>query len=103
MTCDEFICYVENKIAPYMFQETARVSLSELYRKHPLSLLLECIDIGIKQYFRYDENGVLTKDSVNQFLKKLGGIDYNKSRSPIDQEVYRLKSICKKILSYWDD
>lgn len=103
MTCDEFICYVENKIAPYTFQETARASLSELYRKHPLSLLLECVDIGIKQYFRYDENGVLTRDSANQFLDKLGGIAYNKSRSPIDQEVYRLKSKCKRILSFWDD
>lgn len=103
MTSDEFICYVENKIAPYTFRETARASLSELYRKYPLPLLLECVDIGIKQYFRYDENGVLTQDSARHFINKLGGIAYNKSRSPIDQEVYWIKSKCKKNLSYWDD
>ena len=103
MTCDEFICYVENKIAPYVFLENVRASLSELFRKYTLPLLLECVDIGIKQYFRYDENGTLTRESVLRFLDKLGGIAYNKSRPPIDQEINRIKNKCNRAFSYWDD
>lgn len=64
--------------------------------------MLECVDIGISQYFRYDAEGNLTQDSVGTFLNKLGGIAYNKSRSPIDQEVYHLKNKGRASFAYWN-
>lgn len=102
MTTEEFIDYVEERTYPFTFLENGRAQLSELFRKYSESLLLECIDIGIKQYFKY-ENGKLTQASVSEFINKLGGIAYNKSRSPIDQELYHIKNKCKKTYSYWNE
>ena len=95
MTTEEFIAYIEERAYPYTFLENGRARLSELHRKYSEALLLECIDIGIKQYFRYDADGKLSQASVSEFLNKLGGIAYNKSRSPIDQELYHIKNLCK--------
>ena len=103
MTAEEFIKYIETRTYPYTFLENGRAQLSELHRKYSESLLLECIDIGINQYFRYDTDGKLSQASVSEFLKKLGGIAYNKSRAPIDQELYHIKNLCKKSYSYWND
>lgn len=102
MTTEEFIDYIEDRTYPFTFLENGRAQLSELFRKYPEELLLECVDIGIKQYFRYDD-GKLTQASVSEFIKKLGGIAYNKSRSPIDQELYHIKNLCKKSYAYWND
>lgn len=103
MSIEEFIEYIEERTYPFTFRENGRAQLSSLYRKYPESLLLECIDIGIEQYFRYDEEGNLIQNSVSEFLNKLGGIAYNKSRSPIEQEIYHIKNLCKKIYAYWND
>ena len=46
--------------------------LSQVVRQYPYELLLECIDIGVSAYFKYDEEGKLTRDSVQTFLTKLG-------------------------------
>lgn len=103
MTTEEFIDYIEERTYPYKFLETGRARLSEVFRKYPESLLLECVDIGIASYFKYDGTGKLVKESVSEFLDKLGGIAYNKSRSPIDQELYHIKRLCKKNFAYWND
>ena len=59
MTAEEFISYVEKRTYLYTFLENGLARLFELYRKYPESLLLGCIDIGIRQYFRYND-GTLT-------------------------------------------
>lgn len=102
MTAEEFIDYVEERTSPFTFLENGRAQLSELFRKYPEPFLLDCVDIGIKQYFRY-KDGELTQESVSQFLNKLGGIAYNKSRSPVEQELNHIKSACKRAYPYWND
>lgn len=102
MTCDEFVSYIEERTYPYTFRMNGRARLSELFRKYPEELLLECIDIGIKNYFRYDDDGNLTQDSVGEFLDKLGGIAFNRSRSPVDQEINRLKNKGNAQFAYWN-
>ena len=89
---------IAEKIHPYTLNEKGQADLSQIIRTYSYDLLLECIDIGVSTYFRYDENGKLTQNSVQTFLSKLGGIAYNKSRSPIDQEVYHLKNLLLKSL-----
>lgn len=103
MNTEEFINYVEQKIYPYKLHENRRARLSTLLRNYSEDFLDECIDIGISQYFQYDSDDNLTRESVTNFLDKLGGIAYNRSRSPIDQEVYHQKSKCKKAYPYWSD
>lgn len=92
MSFDEFADFVESKIAPFTLNESGRSGIALLYNRYPLGLLEECINIGITQYFKYDGNGEPTKESVENFLNKIGGIAYNKSQSPLTQEINHLKS-----------
>lgn len=94
---------ISEKIFPYKLNEKGKADISQLVRKYDYDLLIECIDIGIATYFRYDEDGQVTKESVSVFIQKLGGIAYNKSRTPVEQEVYHLKNKCKKLFAYWND
>jgi len=94
---------INDKISPYSLNERGKAELAQTIRKYPYELLIECIDIGIERYFRYDEKGTLTQESVGKFLDKLGGIAYNKSQNPIDQEISHIKNKCKKIYAYWND
>lgn len=75
---------IREKISPYTLNEQGKSDISQIIRKYPYDLLLECIDIGITKYFRFDEKGIVTQESVQTFLSKLGGIAFNKSRSPIE-------------------
>lgn len=94
---------IKEKIRPYFLDEKGKAVLSKLTGQYSYEFLLECINIGMATYFRYEDNGEPTLESVNAFLQKLGGIAYNKSRNPIDQEVYHLKNKCKKLYTYWND
>lgn len=93
---------VQERIKPYTLNECGIADLSRLARQYSYELLLECIDIGVSTYFRYDTDGNLTRDSVHTFLNKLGGIAYNKSRSPVEQEIYHLKNKGKNKFAYWN-
>lgn len=93
---------VQDRIKPYALNERGMADLSQLVRQYSYELLLECIDIGVSAYFEYDEDGILTRDSAQTFLNKLGGIAYNKSRSPVDQEIYHIKNKGKSKFSYWN-
>lgn len=93
---------IKDKIAPYTLTDKGKANISKLVRQYSYELLLECIDIGVSTYFNYDQNGNLKRESVENFLDKLGGIAYNKSRSPIDQEIYHLKNMGKRQFSYWN-
>lgn len=102
MTADEFIEYIEKRIYPFTCSETGRAYFSDLFRRYPESFLLECVDIGIKQYFKYDD-GKLTKKSVCQFISKLDGIAHNRSLNPINQEILHIKNIGNKKYIYWSN
>lgn len=93
---------VQERIKPYALNERGMADLSQLVRQYSYELLLECVDIGVSAYFQYDDDGNLTRDSVQTFLSKLGGIAYNKSRSPVDQEIYHIKNKGKSKFLYWN-
>lgn len=94
---------IAEKIHPFSLNERGKSDLSQLISKYPYDLLKECVDIGVATYFRYDEGGCVTQDSINTFLNKLGGIAYNRSRSPIEQEVNHIRNKCKRSYPYWND
>ena len=93
---------VSEKIHPFSLNEKGKAGLAKLEAQYSYDLLLECINIGISRYFKYDDNGELAQDSVNLFLDKLGGIAHNKNQTPIDQEISRLSNRGKTLFSYWD-
>ena len=67
------------KIYPFVLNEKGKSDLSQLVVSYPYALLKECIDIGVAQYFEYDNENNLKQESVNTFLSKLGGIAYKVS------------------------
>ena len=93
---------INERISPYSLNDIGKADISRIVRQYPYELLLECIDIGVSNYFKYDEKGCLTKESVDTFLNKIGGIAYNKSRTPVEQEIYHLKNKGNYKFSYWN-
>ena len=102
MSLEEFVDYVNSKMPPYSVNEHGRAKLAGLYRKYPIDLLLECVDIGIEQYLFYDSNGKVKSKDVEIFLNKLGGIAHIKQQDPIDQIISLYKHYGKKCFDYWD-
>lgn len=94
---------IREKIYPFELNEKGKSDLAQLTTNYPYELLVECIDIGVSQYFQYNQDGDLIQDSVNTFLNKLGGIAYNKSLNPIEQEIKRINSKGKANFSYWNN
>ena len=94
---------INEKIYPFSLNEKGRADVARLTTQYSYNILKECIEIGVAKYFRYDNNGSLLKESVDNFLNKLGGIAHNKSLPPIEQEILRLKNKGKYTFSYWRD
>lgn len=93
---------IEEKIRPFTLNEVGKAGIANLTKQYPYKLLIECIDIGVASYFRYNKNNELIQESVNDFLNKLGGIVFNKSKSPIDQEISHIVNIGQSIFTYWN-
>lgn len=103
MTFDALIDLIEEKISPFSLNESGKSTVANLMRRYSPDLLEECVDIGIAQYLTYDSAGTPTRESVEKFINKIGGIAYNKSRTPIQQEIQHIKSVAKSIYPYWND
>ena len=93
---------INEKISPFRLNEKGKSTISQLVNNYPYDLLVECIDIGASQYFRYDDEGYLTQESVANFIDKLGGIAYNKSLNPIEQEIKKINNKGKASFNYWN-
>lgn len=103
MSFEDFIELIETTIYPYKLSDTGRSSVANLFHKYSEDFLVECIEIGATQYLSYDADNTPTKDSVEDFINKLGGIAYNKSRTPIRQEIQHVKVYGRKTYAYWND
>ena len=103
MSFEDFIELIEDAIYPYKLNDSGKSSAANLFHKYSGTLLTECIEIGTKQYLSYDADNAPTRESVEAFLSKLGGIAYNKSRTPIKQEIQHIKAVGRKAYMYWND
>jgi hypothetical protein len=73
--------HLNSKIKPFYYESfrKGRGDLRPLIRKSGPRVVMEAIDISAEQYLEY-ENEKPTKDSVEKFYLKIGGIAYNKSK-----------------------
>ena len=94
---------IKEKIYPFELNEKGKSDLAQLINNYSYELLVECINIGVSQYFQYSEDGKLLEDSVNTFLNKLGGIAHNKSLTPIEQEIKRINNKGKIEFYDWNN
>lgn len=102
-TSDLLAEYVESKIIPYTLNETGKRNLSSLLKKFDIDEIFDAIDQGVRSHLRYGTDGQLTKDSVETFLNKLGGIASYRKLPLVEQKMHYIKGICKNRFGYWDD
>lgn len=102
-TEDEFIEFLEDKLCPYILNEKGRATARTLFRNFPAVVLEEAIDISMAYYLRYDENGKMTKESVENCVNKVGGIAHNKMLDPIDAAIGHVFAVGKRAFNYWND
>ncbi len=95
--------YIEVKMIPFTLNDSGINKISAITKKYQLSDILEAIDISESKYLKCNSNGEFNKDSVEDYINKIGGILINKNRSPIEQKMSYIKGICRNRFSYWSD
>ena len=78
---DIVLGHLNSKIKPFYYEnfQKGKGDLRPLIRKIGPRIVMESIDISAEQYLEYDD-GHPTKDSVEKFYIKIGGIAYNRSK-----------------------
>ena len=102
-TNDLLVEYVESKIAPYTLNDTGKSKLSALLKKFDINDVFDAIDQGVRSYLKYDSSSQLTKESVETFINKLGGIAAYRKMPLVEQKMHYIKGICRNRFGYWDD
>lgn len=95
--------YIEKKIQPHILSEIEKNNISVLLEKFDVDELFSAIDISFKAYIKINEQGELTRVSIHNFLKKIGGIAHNNALPPLEKKLQHVKNICAKRFNYWDD
>lgn len=95
--------YISGKIGDFTLNENGLKTVKSLIKQFELADVLESVDIAADKYLLYDNDGNLDKDSVEDFISKIGGITANKNRPLIDQKISYVKGICRNSFNYWDD
>lgn len=101
-TAGMVVDYIENKIDKFTLNDPGKNKINKLTAKYELADILESVDISARKYIRYDDEGILTHESAEEFINKIGGILVNKNRPPIEQKASYIKGICRNRFSYWN-
>jgi len=101
-TLTQVIEYIESKISNFCLSEPGKRGVEKLIHKFALSDILDAVDISATKYLKYDTANNFTKDSVEDFINKIGGILNIRNRPPIDQKLAYIKGICRNRFNYWD-
>jgi len=94
--------YVEAKIDPFTVSENGENNLRNHLRKYDVNEVLDAIDVAATTYLKFSNTEGLTRESVEKFLDKLGGVLFVRRLSPIDQKLMHIKNNAKNSLSYYD-
>ncbi len=98
-----FSQYIEDKIKPFTMTDQFKHTILKTLSKYSYEDIITAIDLSAKKYLRYDDNGELTQDSVNNYLNKIGGILNNAKMPPIQQKINYVKGICRNRFEYFDN
>jgi len=95
--------YIEEKIYPSTLNKNGFQTIEKLYRKFELSDIIEAINTSASKYLKYNGTDELDTNSVETFIKKIGGILNLMNRPLIDQKIAYVKGICRNRFNYWND
>ena len=102
MSFEELVSMLNRKFEPYTMNRFERMNLANLYNKYPEELLMECIDIGTRQYLRYDENNYPLVSTIHLFMEKLRGILYYRTKPPVIREMGHIECVGWRKFQDWD-
>jgi hypothetical protein len=100
---DKIVEYVEESMYPFTLNATGIKNIGKLCRKFEVQNIIEAVDISAERYLKYDEDDEIERDSVEMFIKKIGGILNLQNRPPVDQKVAYVKGICRNRFDYWNE
>ncbi|TQI71165.1 HNH endonuclease [Gramella sp. Hel_I_59] len=88
---------------PFSLNENGKKTLEKLIRKFSIEDVLEAIDVANEKYLKFDEEGEITKESVENAFNKVGGICALKNMPELKKKLAYIKGICRNRFSYWDN
>ena len=95
--------YWASMMSPYALNENGKKTLEKLIKKFPIEDILESIDIANKKYLVFNDEGTITKESVEEAFNKVGGICALKNMPEYKKKMAYIKGICRNRFSYWDN
>jgi hypothetical protein len=95
--------YINNKISKFSLNNSGKRTIEKLIKKFSLPDILESVDLSAKKYLKYNTSDNPIKESVEDFIDKIGGILITKNKPPIEQKLAYIKGICRNRFHYWDD
>ncbi|MFV9482306.1 HNH endonuclease [Christiangramia sp. ASW11-125] len=88
---------------PFSLNENGKKTLEKLIRKFSIEDVLDAIDVANEKYLKFDEEGEITKESVENAFNKVGGICALKNMPELKKKLAYIKGICRNRFSYWDN
>ena len=76
--------------------------LDKLLKKYGVKEILKAIDISAEKYLKFGDKGH-TRESVETFLDRIGGIVVNNNRPMVENKCSYIKGICRNRFHYWDN
>lgn len=92
---DQIVDYIQKCIPGFSVSTGYRASIKTWIRKYSFDLIFEAVDESSSRYLRYTGE-MVTKESAENFLDKIGGILHFKSLPPMDQKISWIKTIAAK-------
>ena len=98
----ELVKRINAKMHPRFVSEDFEKRFANITKKHILHDVLKAIEIASNKYLQFDVDGNVTKESAENFVKKIGGVLHNLNIPAIQQKANYIKGICKNRFTFWD-
>lgn len=94
--------YIDSKMPGRSINANGRMSIKGYVKKYTYDAIIDAVNISAEQYIVFDGD-MVTADSANNFLNKIGGILHNMHQSPVDKEVSHIKSMVRQQFGYFNE
>lgn len=86
----------------YYLNEAGQQKVKQLLAKFTLAQVLDAMKVSATQYLKFDADGVLDRDSVNEAWGKVKGVAHN-AKEGVDRYVYYVRAIVRNRFTYCNE
>jgi hypothetical protein len=94
--------YINSKIPGSSLNGNGKQVIDGLLKKFTSKQVIDAVNIAAQKYLKYEKD-YPTKDSVEIFVNKIGGILHLSQMSPIKQKLAYIKGIGRNRFNYWNE